>query len=55
MDLKSLDLLKRVSKRRVNEGMVASRISTHNIEALNTGKIDKLLRKPFKKGGITRV
>jgi len=53
MDLRDLDLIRRISKRKVNEGMVASRISTRNIEALNTGKYDKLMRKPFKHGGST--
>lgn len=53
MDLRDLDLIRRISKRKVNEGMVASRLSTRNIEAMNKGTYDKLMRRPFSNGRST--
>ncbi len=48
MSKESLAIIKRLAQARVDNGMVASRITTRGIEAQTVGVYDKMQRRPGK-------
>ncbi len=53
MRLKDLEVLKQVTRRRVDQGMVGSRLSTRAIEGMGKGVYDKLMRSAFSSGRLS--